>query len=238
MRVLVGLASLGLLLGASLACTRPSLQTTRGLDFTLAEPFVLHRWSFDPAPHLATPASPSPIQATTPHDRFLAVHGRWRVEADAAAPSAPHVMSQEQATSVPARILVERLAFEGVSVRAKCRPDDAAATCGVIFGARDESDYFVARVEPSARAVQLSRVVGAVEIPLGVSHVEVAAHEWHEIAVWTRAGDTFVSVDGAVAFSAKLDDASPTGRVGLFAEGKASFDDLGAMSLESRSAAH
>jgi len=224
------------ILAASLVgCGRPPVQSTLGLELQSAEPFVLHRWSFDPAPHLQTPEAPSPIQASTPHDRFLAVYGRWRIEKDATAPSAPHVLEQDGTNVEPARILVERLGFKSAIVRTSCRVDAPAASCGLVFGARAEDDYYVARVEPANHVVRLVHVVGAVEQELATSSASVDPSRWVQLSVWTRRGDTFVSVDGTVVLSSLAEPqlaATTLGRVGLFAHGPASFDDLAAMEIE------
>ncbi len=221
-------------LGAGLfACNRPPLYITAGLELASAEPAVLHRWSFDPAPHLQSPSSSSPIQITSPHDRFFAVYGRWRIAADATAPSAPYVLEQAKASKEPARILVERIGFRSAVVRARCRAG-ASASCGVIFGAQNEDDYFVAEVEPATKTVKLSRVVATVEIELARSSVQVTEDQWMAVSVWTRDGDTFVSVDGEVVASSLHDEAlarAPMGRVGLWSKGPAVFDDLAAMEL-------
>jgi hypothetical protein len=221
---LVGLLSAGLF-----ACHRPPLYVTAGLELASAEPAVLHRWSFDPAAHLQPPSAPSPIQVTTPHDRFLAVYGRWRIVEDATAPSAPYVLAQDQTSKEPARILVERIGFRSAIVRARCR-----GSCGVIFGAQSEDDYYVAQVDPGEKTVKLSRVVATVEIELARSSVHVEEGRWIGISVWTRDGDTFVSVDGEVVASSLHDELlerAEVGRVGLWSKGPAAFDDLAAMEL-------
>lgn len=212
------------------SCGRPPVNPTTGIDLTAAEPRVRYKWSFDPAPHFA-PSPPSPIQATTPHTRLLAVLGNWQVEKDASAPSAPYVMKLERNDSHAARLLVERLGFSSVSARAQCRIDSARddASCGVIFGARSEDDYFVVRLDLGQ--LRLLHIVGAVETELGNSSAAIERGSFHDVMVWARGGDVFVSLDGAMAFSAKI-EVLPLSRVGLYAVGDASFDDLSAMALD------
>jgi hypothetical protein len=216
---------------SSLSCGRPPVLPTTQVDISLAEPRVRYKWSFDPAPHLGTPSSPSPIQSTVPRTRLLAVLGAWGVQRDDNAPSAPHVMKLERSDSHAARLLVERLGFTSVSARVKCRIDDMRedASCGVIFGARAEDDYFVARID--GHEIRLLHVVGAVETELGKSTALVDRASFHDVMVWTRGGDAFVSLDGALSFSAKMPDIG-IARVGLWARGDASFDDLSAMQLD------
>jgi hypothetical protein len=211
-------------------CARPPVNPTTNVDLAAAEPRVRYKWSFDPAPHFS-PSPPSPIQSTTSHTRLLAVLGSWGVANDEQAPSAPHVMKVARDDGHPARLLVEQLGFGSVSARAKCRIDSTRedAACGVIFGARAEDDYFVARID--GRDVKLIHVVGVVETELGSSTVLADRSSFHDVMVWARGGDAFVSVDGALAFSAKIPELSLT-RVGLFARGDASFDDLSAMALD------
>ena len=213
------------------SCGRPPpVSPTTGIDIAAAEPRVRYKWSFDPAPHFA-PSPPSPIQSTVSHTRLLAVLGSWEVARDENAPSAPFVMKLERADAHPARLLVERLGFTSVSARAKCRIDDTRedASCGVIFGARAEDNYFVARID--GREIRLLHIVGAVELELGKSTALVERATFHDVMVWARGGDAFVSLDGALQFSAKIDEI-PLSRVGLFARGDASFDDLSAMALD------
>lgn len=225
-KLLLALIALG-----SFSCGKPPLNPTSQVDISLAEPRVRYKWSFDPAPHLGTPSSPSPIQSTVSRTRLLAVLGDWQVSRDDNAPSAPHVMKLERADAHPARLLVERLGFTSVSARAKCRIDGARddASCGVIFNARAEDDYYVARIDGSE--IRLLHVVGAVETELGKSTAVVERGTFHDVMVWTRGGDAFVSLDGAMAFSAKVPDVGIS-RVGLWARGDASFDDLSAMQLD------
>jgi len=189
-----------------------------------------YKWSFDPAPHFA-PSPPSPIQSTVDRTRFLAVLGKWRIDRDDSAPSAPHVMKQERADGHASRILVELLGFKGVTAKTKCRLDGALddASCGVVFGARAEDDYLVARIEDGH--VRVLEVRGAVEQELATATMTTTRHQWHELAVSYRGGEVSVSVDGGVVVSAKLPEVG-LGRIGLFARGDASFDDLSASATD------
>ena len=66
--------------------------------------------------------------------------------------------------------------------------------------------------------------------------MNVDPDRWATIKVWTRDGDTFVSVDGEIAASSLHDEAlahAPMGRIGLWASGPARFDDLAALELAS-----
>jgi hypothetical protein len=220
-----------LLMLTALGCGRPPENPTAGYELVHAELGVKHRWSFDPAPHFP-PSSPSPIEVTAPRDRFLAVLGRWEVERDDSAPSAPHVMRQRRDDQRASRILVQHLGFGGVQATVKCRlnGDEGDASCGLIFAARAEDDYLVARID--AREIRLVRVTGAVETELARSRAEplATARAWHEATVWARGGDVFVHLDGEVALSARTE--ADLGRIGLFARGDASFDDLVAVALD------
>jgi hypothetical protein len=211
------------------ACARPPENPTSGVDIVAAAPFVKYRWSFDPAPHFP-PSPPSPIESTASRTRFLAVLGKWGIERDESAPSSPHLMRQRREDGHPSRLLVEQLGFAAVTATAKCRIDGARedGSCGVVFAARSESDYFVARIDD--RGVQLAHVGGAIETVLGSYAASLARDQWHALEVSSRDGFITVSVDGTLAVS-KQAPTSEFGRIGLFAKGNASFDDLTAISL-------
>ncbi len=222
---LVGLALAAL---ATASCHRTPAATTYHFDAKAAEPGTTYRWAFDPAPHFA-PSPPSPIQATTPHERFFAVLGRWHVERDESAPSAPHVLRQDRVykSHEAPRILVEHLAFASFRIKATCKVE-GDGSCGVVFHAKDGEEYLSARFDPRTREVVLVRVLGDGETvlekstsPMGVSD------EWHALEVTVHGRDAYVTVDGTLAFSAVLPE-SGGGLIGLAhrGEGVASFDDL------------
>lgn len=211
------------------ACGRPPENPTSGVDVVAARPGTTYRWSFDPAPHFA-PSPPSPIESTSSRTRFLAVLGKWNVERDETAPSAPHVMRQYRADGHRSRLLVEQLGFDGVVATTKCRIDGPTedASCGIVFAARSESEYAVARIDD--RGVHLAYVSGETEMALGDFAAPVARRKWHEVRVWARGQTIEVSLDGGVALHVDV-PAPGFGRIGLFAKGDASFDDLSAASL-------
>jgi len=209
-------------------CHGTPIATTYHLDAKAAEVGTTYRWAFDPAPHFS-PSPPSPIQATTPHDRFFAVLGRWHVERDDSAPSAPHVLRQDRryASHEAPRILVEHLSFASFRLRATCKVD-GEGSCGVVFHAKDGEEYLAARLDPSSREVKLVRVLGDTESVVERSTVAIAPSDgWHQLDVTVHGHDAYVSVDGSLAFSAVLPDGG-AGLIGLAhrGEGVASFDDF------------
>lgn len=238
---LLAAATVALSLAGSSACTRTPAATPR-LDLaTRAEPGVTYRWRFDPAPHFAEPI-PSPLESTAPHRQFLAVEGKFHLQRDDAAPSAPWVLRSDGAhtTSHAPRVLVDGLAFDGVRARVKCRIEGGVheSSCGLIVDASEYDRYVVARLDAVDHALHVVAVEDGVEHELARREVPVAQGEWHQLEVLANGADLVVHVDGAIGFAGSV-AGEPSQRpraIGLYSQGDSvvSFDDLEATAIGHR----
>lgn len=234
---------------AAASCGRPPPSTILHVDAARAEPGTTYRWRFDPAPQ-ANPASPSPIESGAAHDRFAAILGRWRVERDDTAPSAPHVLRQERAYAAgeSPRIVVDHLLFADLRLSLRCRvePGIEAGTCGAIVRTTTQDDFVVARLDVLSHRVVVERVRHGIASEIASAPSPVRASEWHRLEVTVHGALLELRVDDAHALRTSLSpldvpiadaDAAPReGLVGLFTKGDgvASFDDLEVEALAAR----
>jgi len=185
-----------------------------------------YRWSFDD--RAATPGTGTPLAPEHPRT-FINVLGKWDVEKDARAASAPNVYRQRAKYDEGSpRVVVSELVFGDMSLRAMCRPESGAeAGCGVMLRVADQDSYLVVRADAKTSTLKLVRVLGGNETELASAPANVSQDEWHTIAIKTRAEKVVVWWDEMRLISAE-DERLPPGKVGFWtrAETTAAFDDL------------
>ena len=187
-----------------------------------------YRWTFDEpgsGPFVGT------LPLESPRRLFLDVLGRWSVDADDAAPSAPNVYRQRQKLGpkdVP-RVLVSALTFDDLHARVRCRPESGtlARGCGLVVRAQDEQHYDVAIIDALEGRVALVHVDDGNETPLADATMPPPISVWRTLEVSAHLRMMSVSIDGVRVLDAREDDYR-AGRVGLLtpADAVSAFDDF------------
>jgi hypothetical protein len=224
-RILVALAVTGL---ASCAKgTGPSVYTYAGVNQRV-ERGTTYVWTFDQKP--PTPGSGEPF-VYEPERKFTSSLGRWRIEHDDVAPSAPNVYRQggRYENDQRPRVIVNELAFGDMSARVKCRPESGAASesCGIMFRVADSDNYLVARADAIDGKVAIYRVVEGGESLVAETRAPVTTWSWHQLGVATRGTRIFVAWDGDIVVYAD-EEFWPGQKIGLWTgpDSISAFDDF------------
>lgn len=158
--------------------------------------------------------------------------GKWQVIEERNAPSPPHVLAQlmdkgaEHAYKV---VLVEGTSASDltleVSFLAVAGKGDMGG--GVIWRAKDDRNYYLARVNPLEQNIRAYRVVKGVREQLANFNQTVPVTKWHTLRVVARGERLQVFYDGLQVLDI-LDNTFTSGRVGLWTKSDAVtyFDNL------------
>jgi hypothetical protein len=199
-----------------------------------------HLWTFDEEQPGESPVGFSSV--TTGEGPA----GRWSVEPDPQAPTAPHRLSQGQPCPTPGCLqilLAEGIVYDYVdlSVRLRKAGEDpkAAGGGGVIFRAKDARNFYAALADLSTDTLDVIRVADGQITVLGHEPVKRNQAAWHLLRVLhgTILSKDLIEVafDGKIVFST-WDPARFGGQVGLATKGDAAigFDNFHAIQLYSQ----
>lgn len=193
---------------------------------------LFHKWTFDqdelaklPSGFAGRPAGEG--QAAT-----------WVVQQDATAPSRPNVIAVTSSCGACYQLLLaEGLDYEYPDLSVRFRGGDGkAAIGGMVFGAKDDKNFYAAVVDMAAATAQVIRVIDGKETILGQAPIKLKPVEWHSLRVQrnTIISKDFIEtfVDGTLTLSVE-DQALGLGQVGLLARGVSSlfFDTFHAVPL-------
>jgi hypothetical protein len=166
--------------------------------------------------------------------------GEWTVQADAGAPSSPHVVAVSSACGAAPcdqLLLAEGFDYEYPDLAVHFRaPEGASGVGGIVFGARDAANFYGAVVDPAGSTAQVIRIVSGNETVLAHAPVTLKRTDWHSLRVQrnTIISKDFIEVfvDGTLVLSVE-DQTLGLGQVGLLARGKSSllFDTFHAVPL-------
>lgn len=172
--------------------------------------------------------------------------GKWSVEADPQAPTAPHRLTQGQPCPAPdclQILLADDVTYNYVDVSVRLRSaadgDRPPGGGGVIFRAKDARNFYAALVDLGRNTLEVLRVADGQVTVVGREPVKAQQTTWHLLRV---RHDTILSkdlievaVDGKIVFST-WDKARFGGQVGLVARGEAAvgFDNFHAIQLYSQ----
>lgn len=166
--------------------------------------------------------------------------GEWTVQADAEAPSPPHVVAVSSACgAAPCYqiLLAKGFDYEYPDLAVHFRATEGASGVGgIVFGARDAANFYGAVVDPTGSTAQMIRIVSGNETVLAHAPVTLKRTDWHSLRVQrnTIISKDFIEifVDGILVLSVE-DKVLGLGQVGLLARGKSSllFDTFHAVPL-------
>lgn len=154
---------------------------------------------------------------------------RWRVEADASAPSQPNVLKQSGAATYPWCVRNDVTAANG-TVEVKFKPlagkEDQAG--GVVWRWKDGNNYYIARANALENNVSLYYTVNGSRKTLVYKKAEVAPNAWHTLRVTYKGDAIQVALDGKTYIDAKDRHISGAGKVGVWtkADSVTAFDDF------------
>lgn len=154
---------------------------------------------------------------------------RWTVEADASAPSAPHVLRQSGRGTFPWCVAGDLSVADGF-VEVKMKPiagrEDQAG--GVVWRWKDANRYYVARANALEDNVSLYYTEGGVRKTLKYVEAPVARDQWHTLRV-EFSGRRIRVIFGGVA-RIEMNDAhiEGAGALGVWtkADSVTAFDDF------------
>jgi hypothetical protein len=184
---------------------------------------------------------------TSPSGFTLAVnkgysHGRWIIERDSTAPSAPNVLVQADPENSGSRFPICVVSnFEAVdadvSVRFKARNGKKDQAAGIIWRYRDPENYYVVRANALEENVVLYKMQNGKRTdlkPFGAGakaygkEAKIPKNEWSTLRVLAKGNNFDVSLNGQKLFTVVDDTFTSAGKIGLWtkADSVTAFDDL------------
>jgi hypothetical protein len=162
---------------------------------------------------------------------------KWTVESDDSAPSKSRVLKQSGRATYPLLLKNDTSIKDGfieVMFKAVAGSQDRAA--GVVWRAKDATNYYVARANALEDNVVLYKTVNGIRSPLGIIGRKggygidgsVPAGRWHSLRVDFQASRFRVSFNGKQLFEVEDSTFADAGRVGLWtkADSLTLFDQI------------
>lgn len=197
------------------------------LGFALGAPAQERRWNFDRDIAGKPPAGFS-SELTGQGSK-----GAWEVRADPTAPSGPNVLAQTSTDSTDYRFplaMAQGASYKDLDVRVRFKAvsgkvDQAA---GLVFRARDASNYYVVRANALENNYRLYHVANGRRRQIAGTSFPVSANQWHELRVEAVGNRFKCYFDGQLKFEATDETFKDAGSVGLWtkADSVTLFDDL------------
>lgn len=168
----------------------------------------------------------------------------WHIAVDAEAPTKPNVLrgsSSCQELTCYRLMVADKFEYEypDITVRLQLSSEAAAGAGGVVFGVKNEKNFYAVAVDLAGKMLDVIRVIDGKETLLGRASIKAKDVAWHTLRIQrnTIISKDFIETffDGLLAVSAE-DQALGIGRVGLLVRGKTalSFDSLYAVPLFSQ----
>lgn len=156
-------------------------------------------------------------------------HAIWQVVADAAAPSKPNVLKQSGQAAYPVCLKDDTSLKDGfVEVRFKAisgREDQAG---GVVWRARDASNYYVARANALEDNVTIYHTINGRRTEKKRVSAKVASNQWHTLRADFQGSHFIVTFNGQKVLEWDDDTFKEAGKVGVWtkADSVTEFDDF------------
>jgi hypothetical protein len=195
-----------------------------------AEASRVQSWTFDD----------TPPGAVAPGVRVAETGGRgtpatWSVVADPSAPSPPHAFGVTASTNTKKTYnlaLVEdtRLANVDLQVMIRAVSGELNRGGGLVWRAKGENDYYLARWDPTEDNVYIYLVEGGARTALAKVDLEIDHDAWHALRVVASGSRIELYIDDAPVLTADDATLKAPGMIGLWTKSDAlsRFDDLSA----------
>ena len=223
----VGLSLVAMLVGASAV---PRLNSAE----ERSEKATQRMWTFDTDRAGEAPAGFSCGRTGTGRG------GRWVVQVDQEAPSAPNVLAQVDADATdyrfPVAVANEPTAKDfHLTVRCKPVSGQIDQACGLVFRYQNEKNYYVTRANALEGNIRLYHVVNGDRRQFAGWKGAVTSGVWHELRVDAQADHLEVYWDGRKTIDAHDNTFPHAGKVGVWtkADSLTYFDDLRVEPLDS-----
>ena len=171
----------------------------------------------------------------TPAGWICGVTGRgnavWKVEADATAPSKPHVLRQSGAGTFPWCVKSGTSIVDGcVEVRFKAIAGKEDQAGGVVWRWKDKDNYYVARANALEDNVSLYYTADGRRNTIQYVDAPVAKRTWHVLRVEFAGTKIRVYLNGKLYIDVDDKRISGAGAVGVWtkADSDTAFDDFSA----------
>lgn len=176
------------------------------------------------------------LDGSTPSEIGLTLHGGrsgdWTLEDHAPATGGRALVNHEgDRGAAPSLVVATTSHARDLRVATRCKVSETSGghdACGLVFRFRDADNYHLARLDVSARIVDIAVVAGGRERLIGRAPAAVAPGVWQELTVDARGTVLRASLNGRNVLD--VTDVAPAsaGAVGLWAPApaKAYFDEL------------
>jgi len=165
--------------------------------------------------------------------------GSWTIQADPTAPSSPQAILAVSTCAACSQLLVAQdFQYEYPDLAVRLRQTGGQGSVGMVFGLKDQMNFYAALVDLSGKTLRVVRVVEGKESVLGEAPLKIKPVEWHTFRVQrnTIISKDFIETffDGQITLSVE-DQLLGLGQVGLFVRGDLSvqFDSFHAAPLYS-----
>ena len=157
--------------------------------------------------------------------------GRWSLARDEHAPSGATVLRQlDPGDAAAFNVLLTSASAQDLDLSVALRADAGAIDQGggLVWRARDGSNYYVVRWNPLEDNFRLYTVVGGRRTQVAHADVTVDPKAWHTVRVAMRGERIECWLDGRLLLEKSDPTFTAAGRVGLWtkADARTSFDDL------------
>jgi hypothetical protein len=154
---------------------------------------------------------------------------KWLIEADAGAPSAPHVLRQSGSGTFPYCVLRASSIADGfVEVKFKPQAGREDQAGGVIWRFRDGDNYYVARANALENNVSLYYTESGSRKTIKYVDAPVPGNTWHTLRVEFSGQAIKVALDGKTYIEVQDGHIAGAGAVGVWtkADSVTAFDDF------------
>jgi hypothetical protein len=165
--------------------------------------------------------------------------GRWKIEAEPTAPSSPHAVVGVSTCAACSQLLIAQdFLYEYPDLAVRLRQAAGQGSIGMVFGLRDQMNFYAALVDLSAKTLRVVRVVEGKETVLGEAPLKTKPVDWHTFRVQrnTIISKDFIETffDGQLTLSVE-DQLLGLGQIGLLMRGDIAvhFDSFHAAPLYS-----
>ncbi|HAT9479750.1 hypothetical protein DWB58_01010 [candidate division KSB1 bacterium] len=154
---------------------------------------------------------------------------RWTIEADASAPSKPHVLKQFGNAAFPWCVKEDiALAKGSLEVKFKAISGKEDQAGGLVWRWKDGNNYYVARANALENNLSLYYTLNGIRKTIKYADAPVALNTWHTLRVDFQGTMIRVSLNGKAYISLKDDHLTGAGKAGVWtkADSVTLFDDF------------